>query len=177
MEEFKILFAGPTGAGKTTAIGTVSEISVVSTEVPRSSLDIESEKTQLIPKNTVTIGIDYGEFSFDDHTRVRLYGVPGQARFEFLWDLIHEGASGTIILFDITSKAFTNEVHFFIKRFREVLLTDKCIIGISKYSDAHSDRVTELLGILSDSTIDVPVIAVDIRDKGDVLKLLAMLIK
>ena len=177
MEEFKILFAGPTGAGKTTAIGTVSDISVVSTEVPRSSLDIESTNSQLIPKNTVTIGIDYGEFSFDAHTRVRLYGVPGQARFEFLWDLIHKGASGTIILFDITSNAFTNEVLFFIKRFRDVLLTDKCIIGISKYSDACSDRVTELLELLSNSRIDVPVIAVDIRDKGDVLKLLSMLIK
>ncbi|WP_260863780.1 GTP-binding protein [Citrobacter sp. Marseille-Q6884] len=177
MDEFKILFAGPTGAGKTTAINTVSDVSVVSTEVPRSSLDTESEKSQLIPKNTVTIGIDYGEFSFDDNTRVRLYGVPGQLRFEFLWELIHKGASGTIILFDITSNAFSDEIDFFINRFHEVLLTDKCIIGISKYSDEYSPRVTELLDLMGKYKVDVPVIAVDIRNKEDVLKLLTMLVK
>lgn len=177
MDEFKILFAGPTGAGKTTAINTVSDVSVVSTEVPRSSLDTESEKSQLIPKNTVTIGIDYGEFSFDDNTRVRLYGVPGQLRFEFLWELIHKGASGTIILFDITSNAFADEIDFFINRFHEVLLTDKCIIGISKYSDEYSPRVTELLDLMGKYKVDVPVIAVDIRNKEDVLKLLTMLVK
>lgn len=177
MDEFKILFAGPTGAGKTTAINTVSDVSVVSTEVPRSSLDTESEKSQLIPKNTVTIGIDYGEFSFDDNTRVRLYGVPGQLRFEFLWELIHKGASGTIILFDITSNAFADEIDFFINRFHKVLLTDKCIIGISKYSDEYSPRVTELLDLMGKYKVDVPVIAVDIRNKEDVLKLLTMLVK
>lgn len=177
MEEFKVLFAGPTGAGKTTAINTVSEISVVSTEVLRSSLDTESVKSQLIPKSTVTIGIDYGEFSFDERTRVRLYGVPGQIRFEFLWDLIHKGSSGTIILFDITSNAYTAEVKFFINRFREVLLTDRCIIGISKYSDIYSGRVTEIIDLMDDSKIDVPVVAVDIRNKEDVLKLLARIIR
>ena len=61
MNELKIVFVGPTGAGKTTAINAVSEISVVSTEVMRSSLDTESLNSQLVPKKTVTVGIDYGE--------------------------------------------------------------------------------------------------------------------
>ena len=47
MNELKIVFVGPTGAGKTTAINAVSEISVVSTEVMRSSLDTESLNSQL----------------------------------------------------------------------------------------------------------------------------------
>lgn len=177
MDEFKILFVGPTGAGKTTAIAAVSEITVVSTEALRSSLDTESEKSQLIPKNMVTIGIDYGEFSFEDGKRVRLYGVPGQNRFEFLWDLIHKGSHGIIILFDISSNAYMSEMEFFINRFKDALLTDKCIIGISKYSDCYKSRVAEFLNFMDAITISVPVIAVDIRDKEDVLKLLAMLVK
>lgn len=175
MNELKIVFVGPTGAGKTTAINAVSEISVVSTEVMRSSLDTESLNSQLVLKKTVTVGIDYGEFSFNNDTRVRLYGVPGQMRFEFLWEFMSKGSRGTVILFDITSKTFTDEINFFINRFRDVLLTSKCIVGISKYSESYSDRVIEILDLINDS--NVPVIAVDIRNKEDVLKLLALLIE
>ena len=175
MNELKIVFVGPTGAGKTTAINAVSEISVVSTEVMRPSLDTESLNSQLVPKKTVTVGIDYGEFSFNNDTRVRLYGVPGQMRFEFLWEFMSKGSRGTVILFDITSKTFTDEINFFINRFRDVLLTSKCIVGISKYSESYSDRVIEILDLINDS--NVPVIAVDIRNKEDVLKLLALLIE
>lgn len=177
MDEFKILFVGPTGAGKTTAIAAVSEITVVSTEALRTSLDTDSDNSQLIPKNMVTIGIDYGEFSFDDGKRVRLYGVPGQSRFDFLWDLIHKGSHGIIILFDISSNTYMSEIDFFINRFKDALLTEKCIIGISKYSDFYESRVTELLDFMDAMNISVPVIAVDIRDKQDVLKLLTMLVK
>ncbi|WP_318388425.1 GTP-binding protein [Enterobacter sp.] len=177
MDEIKILFAGPTGAGKTTAIGAVSEISVVSTEVFRSSLDTESLNSQTSPKNTVTIGIDYGEFNLDAHTRIRLYGVPGQVRFEFLWDLIYQGASGIVILFDITSSTYLSEVDFFINRFRDILLSDRCIIGISKFENSYLSRVDQLKDLLSELQIDVPVVAVDVRNKEDMLKLITMLVK
>ncbi|WP_318391953.1 hypothetical protein [Enterobacter sp.] len=177
MDEIKILFAGPTGAGKTTAISTVSEISVVSTEVFRSSLDTESLNSHSDPKNTVTIGIDYGEFSINAHTRVRLYGVPGQVRFEFLWDLIYQGSSGTAILFDISSNAYTSEIDFFINRFRKVLLEDRCVIGISKFAEIYLDRVDELKDLLSELKINVPVVAVDVRNKEDMLQLIEMLVK
>ena len=96
-------------------------------------------------------------------------------RFEFLWEFMSKGSRGTVILFDITSKTFTDEINFFINRFRDVLLTSKCIVGISKYSESYSDRVIEILDLINDS--NVPVIAVDIRNKEDVLKLLALLIE
>lgn len=177
MDEIKILFAGPTGAGKTTAINTVSEISVVSTEVSRSSLDTESVISHAVPKNTVTIGIDYGEFSFDTNTRMRLYGVPGQIRFEFLWDLIHKGSGGTVILFDISSNTFKEDVKFYFERFREVLLNDRCLIGVSKYEEAYSSRVNEIMTLVHDLSINVPVVSIDVRNRDDVLKLLQMLVK
>nr|WP_318384067.1 ATP/GTP-binding protein [uncultured Enterobacter sp.] len=177
MDEYKILFAGPTGAGKTTAIHTVSDISVVSTEVVRSSLDVETVNSQLVPKKTVTIGIDYGELNVSDTMRIRLYGVPGQIRFEFLWDLIHKGSAGTIILFDISSKEYLSEIKFFITRFAELLLAGDCVIGLSKFSEAYSHRIAELTTLLEEMRMDVPVMPVDIRDKEDVLKLLYRLIK
>ncbi|VUS64723.1 hypothetical protein SB6419_03890 [Klebsiella spallanzanii] len=177
MDDFKVLLVGPTGAGKTTAINTVSDISVISTEVARSSLDTDSSSSQLIPKSTVTVGIDYGELNINSSTRIRLYGVPGQIRFESLWDLIHEGSIGTVILFDISSNDYSDEFVFFVNRFHKTLLTERCVIGISKYSEIYSSRVTNLLEFLKHSGIDVPVFSVDVRDKEDVLKLLSILIK
>ncbi|MBA7848237.1 ATP/GTP-binding protein [Klebsiella sp. RHBSTW-00484] len=177
MDDFKVLLVGPTGAGKTTAISTVSDISVISTEVTRSSLDTESLNSQLIPKSTVTVGIDYGELSLNNSMRIRLYGVPGQVRFESLWGLIHEGSVGTVILFDISSNDYSEEFVFFVNRFHKTLLTERCIIGISKYSEIYSSRVTELLELLNHSGVNVPVFSVDVRNKEDVLKLLFMLIE
>ena len=53
MAEHVILFAGPMGAGKTTAISTLSEIAVVSTEAANSERDV-------VDKATTTVAPDYG---------------------------------------------------------------------------------------------------------------------
>ena len=67
--EAKILFTGPPGAGKTTAIGMISEIPVITTEA------VASDETALL-KETTTVGMDYGELQIDESLILRLYGTP-----------------------------------------------------------------------------------------------------
>ena len=76
--ERKIIFAGPVGAGKTTAIDTISDIPVVSTE------QAASDEVALRKSNT-TVAMDYGVLNLDDGLRVHLYGAPGQDCFDFMW--------------------------------------------------------------------------------------------
>ena len=83
--EHIILFAGPMGAGKTTAIRTLSDIPVVSTEAANT------DRAQS-DKETTTVALDYGEISVSDEEKVRLYGIPGQRRFEFMWKILRERA-------------------------------------------------------------------------------------
>ena len=74
--EYKLVFAGSMGAGKTTAIGAISEIPPVRTDVANSDL-------ATFAKATTTAAMDYGEVTLDGGDKLRLYGTPGQARFDF----------------------------------------------------------------------------------------------
>src|SRR5262249_54374958 len=91
--EHKILFTGSMGAGKTAAIGAVSEIEPVTTDVLNSMRDGVS-------KATTTVGLDYGEITLDGGEKLRLYGTPGQERFSAMWDILSAGALGVVILID-----------------------------------------------------------------------------
>lgn len=91
MAEHVILFAGPMGAGKTTAIRTLSEIEVVSTEAANT------DRAQA-DKDTTTVALDYGELTLGPDEKVRLYGAPGQKRFDFMWTVLSDRAKGLMLL-------------------------------------------------------------------------------
>ena len=71
MKEFKIIFAGSMGAGKTTAIQSLSDKEVVST-------DVENTDTKSHSKLLTTVGIDYGQILLPPDVKIGLYGTPGQ---------------------------------------------------------------------------------------------------
>src|SRR5882724_8408995 len=79
------------GAGKTTAIRSLSEIEVVSTEANNS-------ERHVVDKATTTGALDYGEILIDGEEKVRLYGIPGQKRFDFMWAILKKRAKGMILL-------------------------------------------------------------------------------
>lgn len=97
MQEFKIIFAGSMGAGKTTSIQTLSDIDVVSSDVANTDRKAHS-------KLLTTVGIDYGQLTLPPDTKIGLYGTPGQERFELVWRIVTEGALGAIILIDSSSQ-------------------------------------------------------------------------
>lgn len=81
LQQYKIVFGGTMGAGKSAAIKTLSDVAVISTEAVNTD-------TQAHSKLLTTVGIDYGEIKLDDDTKIGLYGTPGQDRFDFMWILI-----------------------------------------------------------------------------------------
>ena len=68
--EHIILFAGPMGAGKTTAIQSLSDTPVIATEAANSDRETAD-------KATTTVALDYGEIIVSDEEKIRLYGIPG----------------------------------------------------------------------------------------------------
>ena len=92
MTEYKIVFTGSMGAGKTTAIGAVSETPPIVTDVTNTDASHAKERT--------TVGLDFGQFTLDNGDRVRMFGTPGQSRFDFLWKILSKNAIGMIILAD-----------------------------------------------------------------------------
>ncbi|MEZ5672763.1 MAG: ATP/GTP-binding protein [Thiotrichaceae bacterium] len=51
-------------------------------------------------KETITVAMDYGELTSDDGQKLRIYGTPGQQRFDYMWKILIKGALGLIILVD-----------------------------------------------------------------------------
>ncbi len=87
-EPLKIVVSGPVGAGKTTYVRTLSEVLMLDTDV---------EASEDIGKSHTTVAFDFGTLNVDGHM-VHLYGTPGQERFDFMWEVLCEGALGLIML-------------------------------------------------------------------------------
>ena len=167
IQQYKIVFGGTKGSGKSSAIKALSEIDVLSTEALNT--DLESHEKML-----TTVGIDYGEITLDDGVKVGLYGTPGQERFDFIWAVICKGAIGTIVMIDHTAENPLIDLEQYVQAFQP--FGNNIVIAVT-----HIDRKPErTLSIYRDwlktRELNYPLFFVDARQQDDVLLLVETLI-
>jgi signal recognition particle receptor subunit beta len=118
--ESRILFLGPVGAGKTTAIRAISDIKVVDTDAMAS--DSVSKK-----KQHTTVAMDLGVIELEGGDRIVLYGAPGQDRFDFMWEILLAQCEGVLLLLDHSSKAPLDDLKNYLSALNRI---DKCHIPL-----------------------------------------------
>ena len=165
----KIVFTGPMGAGKTTAIRAISDAPPVATEVANT------EQTR-VAKETTTVAMDYGQMILEDGTAVGLYGTPGQERFSFMWEILAQGALGTILLVDATTATALDDVKMYARAFQGFNPAQPLVIGVGRVAPNSGLQVDQCTQALAASSVVAPVFSVDVRNKEDVLFLIQTLL-
>ena len=169
--EHVILFAGPMGAGKTTAIKSLSDIPVIATEAANSD-------RATADKPTTTVALDYGEISVNDEEKIRLYGIPGQRRFDFMWRILRDRAEGMVLLVHNDAPDPLNAMREYMIEFADLCERGGVVVGITRMDVRPGPTLTHYTDVLERERPDlmVPVMPVDPRNRGDMEMLLMSMI-
>ena len=168
MFEHKILFSGTTGAGKTTAIGRVSESPPLSTDVRNTDAGLA--------KTLTTVGLDYGEVTLEGGDKLRLYGTPGQKRFDFMWKILSRGALGLVILVDNRQADPLADLDMYLGGFAELIQNTACVVAVGR-TDTHAHPDLEAYcAHLAERGVLCPVLPIDVREREQVIGLLELLL-
>lgn len=156
----KILVAGGFGVGKTTLVGSVSEIQPLRTEELLTERGVGVDDTAGVEnKTTTTVALDFGRITLRDDLVLYLFGTPGQDRFWFMWDELALGALGAVVLADTRrlEDCFPS-VDYFERRRVPFVVAVNCFEGAVGY------RPNEVHGALALGP-ETPVVMCDARSR------------
>jgi len=166
--EWNVLFMGPVGAGKTQAIRSISDIDVVDT-------DEQATDETLLLKSHTTVSMDVGTLHLVGQDKLRLYGAPGQDRFDFMWDILLEQSKGVILVLNHGNPDPVADLDHYLQALEARTLGRRMplVIGVthadlqpSRPLSLYQDRLRQRGCTVSDMM--PPVLEMDAREKRHV---------
>jgi len=168
VREHKIVVLGGMGSGKSTLVRAIAAGAVVDTDVPNSDRDGAD-------KASTTVAMDYADIDLPNGDRLRLYGTPGQQRFDFIWPILLQGASGVVLLLDATRWAAVEELQDYVAVLRQHAADVPAVIGVSRLDLAPSFDLETCTAVAGWGNRMLPVMPVDARNREQGLSLMDVL--
>ena len=168
----KVLVVGPFGVGKTTYIGSLSEIVPLRTEEEITEASEGYDDLSNMPdKTTTTVAMDFGRRTLNEQLVLYLFGTPGQERFKEMWEELSRGALGALVLVDPDRLDEAFPVLDLVEKFGLTMTIGvNTKDGMPKYD---LDEIREALHLPD----EIPVVNVDARDQQSSAKALITLVQ
>lgn len=170
----KILVVGAFGVGKTTLIGSVSEIKPLRTEEPMTTASVGvDDLAGLEGKRETTVAMDFGRVTVTPTLALYLFGTPGQRRFWDMWEGLAEGAVGVLVLVDTRRLERSFEV---LDQLETQLAGLPFAVAVNHFPDSSRHEAEDLIEAL-DLPPGTPVIDCDARNRAESVKALITLVE
>lgn len=165
----KLVLAGPVGAGKTTAIRSITDTDPVSTEMPLSEGATEE-------KSTTTVALDFGNAMLDDGTPLLVYGMPGQERFAFMRPILLQDAFGVIVLLNACDGDIAAQCEHWLREIAAIDDELAIVVGITHTDMLPAFSIEPVRTAIRAVGHAVPAFTFDARDKAQTAHLLRALL-
>ena len=169
MNRHSIIFTGPHGAGKTTAIRAISDTPPLKTDVFAGQCIHSSHS--LSPAAMV-----YGFITLPDGEKLHLYGVPLQEGFDHKLAKLIPGGLGLVLLLDNSRADPFKDLNFFLDSFEKFLASANVAVGITHMDLNGIPAIADYHRQLQGTGLRLPIFAVDARVKNDVSLLVQALL-